>query len=368
MAKREFVQLAHVYDEAKHGVAGWLMSEKLDGTRALWDGGITRGMRAVDVPFANTEKDSRYVNQPIATGLWSRYGKVIHAPDWWLDRLPPFQLDGELYMGRGMFQPLVSTIKTLIPGAGWANVKFMAFDVPPLNRVFASGKINNTNFKKQFTGLDYWLSQVLGPKRMPEFGNFEAAYRFMCKELSQDENSLLQCHEQIQLPYSTADSRAMIADTLFKVCEAGGEGLMLRQPSSIWTPERTYNLLKVKRMQDAEATVVGYTWGKETEKGSKLLGLMGSLRCRLDSGVEFDLSGFTDEERIMAVIPGPGEDHQPYHYSIAKQAGLNHGGEIVLPSMHNPKFSIGQRITFKYRELTDAGAPKEARYWRKREL
>lgn len=358
MAKREFLHLAHVYDEAKHGVAGWLMSEKLDGVRAFWDSGITRGMRAVNVPFANTEKDSRYISQPYATGLWSRYGKVIHAPDWWLDKLPPFQLDGELYMGRGMFQPLVSTVKTLIPGAGWAYVKFMAFDVPPLNRVFASGTINNTNFKKTLSGVDYWLSQVLGTKRMSEFGNFEAAYQFMRRELGLE---IVQCHAQEQLPYNTADSRAMIADRLYDICEAGGEGLMLRQPSSIWTPERTYNLLKVKRMQDAEATVIGYTWGKETDKGSKLLGLMGSLRCRMDSGVEFDLSGFTDAERELCVA-NAGEWAESY--AAARQIGSLHPGEPCNADITNPKFPIGQRITFKYRELTDAGAPKEARYYR----
>lgn len=360
MAKREFVQLAHVYDEAKHGVAGWMVSEKLDGQRAFWDGGITRGMRADVVPFANTEKDARYVNAPIATGLWSRYGKVIHAPGWWLDKLPPFQLDGELYMGRGMFQPLSSIIKTLIPGAGWGDVKFMAFDVPPLNRVFASGVIKNTNFKKTLSGVDHWFSSVAGTRRFPAFSNFEAAYKFMQIELGQQAGPI-QCHEQEQLPYNTTDSRAMISERLFTVCEAGGEGLMLRQPSSIWTPERTYNLLKVKRMQDAEATVIGYTWGKETDKGSKLLGLMGSLRCRLDNGIEFDLSGFTDAEREMCVA-NAGEWAEAY--AAAKQIGALHPGEPCKSDIINPKFPIGSRITFKYRELTDAGAPKEARYWR----
>ncbi len=37
MATREFLQLAHTFDPAKHKVAGWMLSEKLDGTPCFWD-------------------------------------------------------------------------------------------------------------------------------------------------------------------------------------------------------------------------------------------------------------------------------------------------------------------------------------------
>jgi hypothetical protein len=72
MFRREFLQLANKFDEHKHNVNGWMMSEKLDGMRCIWDGGITRGMMAAQVPWANIEKDGRYRNAPTATGLWSR--------------------------------------------------------------------------------------------------------------------------------------------------------------------------------------------------------------------------------------------------------------------------------------------------------
>ena len=39
-----------------------------------------------------------------SSGLWSRYGNPIVAPDWWLDQLPNCPLDGELWAGRGKFQ------------------------------------------------------------------------------------------------------------------------------------------------------------------------------------------------------------------------------------------------------------------------
>ena len=90
--KQECVQLAQHYKPAKHFIGGWLMSEKLDGFRFIWDGGITRGMRADSISWANTTKDK---TPKYATGLWTRYHKPIYAPKWWLDQLPEIPLDGE---------------------------------------------------------------------------------------------------------------------------------------------------------------------------------------------------------------------------------------------------------------------------------
>ena len=39
-----------------------------------------------------------------------------------------------------------------------------------------------------------------------------------------------------------------------------------------------------------------------------------------------------------------------------------------MPAFFQGKsFKRGQTVTFKYRELTDDGIPKEARYWRRRD-
>ena len=106
--RREFLQLADHYDPHKHDVAGWFVSEKLDGTRCFWDGGITRGLPTEQVPWASIidpktgQKKAKI--KPLSTGLWSRYGNPIMAPDWWLNQLPCCPLDGELWAGRGKFQ------------------------------------------------------------------------------------------------------------------------------------------------------------------------------------------------------------------------------------------------------------------------
>lgn len=351
MAKREFLLLAHEFDLRSHQVAGRYLSEKLDGMRAFWDGGISRGLPTASVPFANTEKDARLLTEQVATGLWSRYGKAIQAPDWWLDNLPPFPLDGELYGGRGNFQSLMSTVKQLTPDERWANVRYHVFDSPPMNVVFGGGKINNINFKKTFFGVDSWAESRLQSNPMRYCGRFEDVYNMLNK--LNIANRVVVIHEQTLLPFSYQSALDTVNEKLFEVCEAGGEGLMIRDPSSFWVPERSHKLLKIKKLLDSEATVLGYKWGRATDKGSKLLGLMGSLTCVWHNGVVFDLSGFTDAERLMV-----GEDVLGY--------GAAHEGEIVdALNYHNPSFPVGSKVTFKYREVTRDGAPKEARYWRK---
>ena len=58
--------LAHSWKEGKVDLSGgagggWLLSEKLDGMRAWWDGAST---------------------------LWTRQGKKIYAPSFWTAALP----------------------------------------------------------------------------------------------------------------------------------------------------------------------------------------------------------------------------------------------------------------------------------------
>ncbi len=147
MSKREFMMLAKEHT-GREDISGYFMSEKYDGQRCFSDGGISRGLDARDVPYANVAKDARFVERPIATGLWSRYGKVIHAPDWWLDRLPKvITLDMELWMGRGTFQKLRSIVGSLDKGDGWRGVTGYAIDSPSWSAVLMDGEMTGTNWK-----------------------------------------------------------------------------------------------------------------------------------------------------------------------------------------------------------------------------
>ncbi len=357
MPKREFLMLAHVYKSEP--VGGWFWSEKLDGMRAFWDGGLTRGMLVSDVPFANSAKDARYIVQPRATGLWSRYGKPIQAPGWWLDMMPPCQMDGELYIDRGRFQQLMSTCKKLVPSdADWHDIKYMAFDVPPYHVVFGDGEIDNKpNFQKVFKDVVAKLRIGLShPRLSPGRWDFTSVQNWL-RDQGWD-NRVFNVHLQGLLPPSSTLASAYVQGRLEDFLRAGAEGLILRHPGSLWAAQRARTMLKVKGMLDDEAEVVSYTWGRETDRGSKLLGLMGALVLRY-KGSLFELSGFTEDERVMCFSDGLPR------YDFVREIGRDDAGKPVIKGIHNPQFPIGSKVTFKYRELTDDGIPKEARYWRK---
>jgi DNA ligase 1 len=155
-------------------------------------------------------------------------------------------------------------------------------------------------------------------------------------------------HWQERLPIATQAAQDRIYELMDTVLEKDGEGLILRKPESIWTPKRTWDLLKVKPLNDDEAKVIGYVWGK-----GKYEGMMGAVIVDWH-GIVFELSGFTDAERGMECIAAKGIRTFPTP------------GTKVLADWYNANFPIGSTITFKYRELTNAGVPKEARYYRKK--
>lgn len=334
MAKSFFLMLAQKLK--KQDVKSWFWSRKLDGMRCYYDGGITRGMLIRDVPWANTLKDKPQWSEFRSTGLWSRYGKAIFAPDWWLNKLPPIPLDGELFGER--WQTNQSAVTKHEPGPGWSMVGYHVFESPSYRTIFANRKLEEPNYSKKFVDIVPWLEKqrvlIHGPDRL-----FRETVYFMD---NLERNSVLHV-----VPQTRVLSMDQLTSVFNDYVESGGEGLMIRSPSTYYECTRSKVLLKMKARDDAEGIVIGYKWGEETDKGSKLLGLMGSLRVKYN-GLEFDLSGFTDEERTMTVF----DTSKP--------------GQIVSEEVSNPNFPRGSTITFSYRDLTDAGIPKEARYLRTR--
>ncbi len=352
----DFLQLAHKYRSNKHNVMGWFASEKLDGMRCYWDGGVSRGEIKSNVPWANLDKDARYVDEQRCTGLWSRYGNIIHAPDDWIDGLPSFPLDGEIYwldQEGGSRQELMKIVKPLDPSSeDWAQLCLYAFDAPAYENVFQDRRIKGVNFTKYIDKdacLD-WISDRLEAADiswLPQPSSyFSSIYKGMLLRLGEGSAHVL-VQEEIT-------SNAMLDDLLAEITDVGGEGLIVRNPYAIWQPQRTHDVLKIKKLDDAEGVVVGCTSGRETEKGSKLLGMMGALIIQLGNGRILELSGFTEEEREL-----DGEE--------AVQYAMDHPG-LTMPEWVMPKmFNKGDTVTFRYRGVTNDGIPQEARYWRTRD-
>lgn len=337
--KREFVMLAQKYEDRKHRRGQYYWSIKYDGMRAFWDGGITRGKR---VPWCDE----------VCTGLFSRYMKPIFAPDWWLDKLPRMPLDGELWIGPGLFHQVISTCRGHNPDGRWAKVKYCIVDFPGLETVFDYGlyksPITTCLFDHKLRKmLSNWASEIgvswdkakpFDPKNFP-FANKEHNIEIVKQEL-----------------WNPQDADAILSSLL----EQGHEGIILRAVNSVWTPERGRNMLKIKPWNDSEGTVVGCTYGRSTDKGSKLLGKMGALIIRWDGPLgtrEVNISGFTDMERALTC---------PLGVTRAMQMASVRPGEEAADGVYPISFPIGSVVTFKYKELTPHGVPREAKYWRTR--
>ena len=190
---------------------GWWLSEKYDGLRGYWDG----------------------------RQLWSRKGKVIHAPDYCLAELPrDIALDGELWIGRGQFEETTSTVLAETPDDRWKSVHFMVFDAPQAKGTFEE--------RMQF------LQATL-----PKGNRFAKVVVQAC------------CRGTAQL-LAERD----------RIVGLGGEGLMLRQPESKYEPGRSPTLLKVKPYDDAEATVIAHQPGEGNSRASSVRSACGRTTAK----------------------------------------------------------------------------------------
>ncbi len=228
---RPDLQLAGVYRDGLDLSEYWI-SEKLDGARAYWDG---RNLR-------------------------SRAGHVFHAPDWFFRGFPSQPLDGELWMGRGGFEHLMSTVRDKVPDeAAWRQVQYRVFDLPG-------------------SSLPY-----------------SGRYRILTHRVGDGASRYLKLVQQ----YRLNTENELMAD-LSRVTQAGGEGLMLRREASPYVAGRGADLLKLKPYQDAEARVLAHLPGR-----GKYEGMLGSLLVETPQGIRFRIgTGFSNAQRRNPPLPG----------------------------------------------------------------
>lgn len=235
-------------------VQEFVMSEKLDGVRALWNG----------------------------KQLLTRNGRVIKAPACFTKHFPPFALDGELWIGRGEFEKALTLVQkdcTHCPCSGdrealdssrgdssWGRAKYYVFDVPDCT-LESSPKAHCTLFER----LRVLESYLASAPTMPI--------------------SLIK-HEPIA-------SEKQLFKHLQELSEQGAEGLVLRKVTAPYERTRSPNALKLKLYEDAECKVVAHNAGK-----GKYAGKLGSLTCEqiAENGTKRTLrfkigSGFSDTER-----------------------------------------------------------------------
>ena len=223
----------------------------------------------------------------------SRQGHSYNAPSWYIKGLSNYPLDGELWLGRGQFDRLSGIVRTTTPNDDdWRLVRFMVFDLPANKKIF-----------------DERLKELEGLLGLPPWVIVAEQWK--------------------------VDNEKELLEQLEKITSLGAEGLMLHDGRSLYSSQRSDDLIKLKLSMDNEGIVLSYVEGKGKYKGK-----MGSLWVETDvineqgirTKVIFKIgTGFSDSDR------------------------------------ENPP-PIGSIITYKYSGLTSKGTPRFARYWRVRAL
>ncbi len=185
-------------------IQDYLVSEKLDGIRAIWDG-----------------KTLQY-----------RSGGLIQAPSAFLNQLPKNQaLDGELWLGYQRFEALSAIVRLAQPGKdAWLGVQYHIFELPN----------GPGGFAERAKRIEQIVVQALR-------ANPDTPLRTIPQRRT---NNLPDLERQLQ-----------------SVLAKGGEGLMLHLTSAPYITGRSDVLLKLKPWHDMEAKVVGHLPGKGQFKG-----------------------------------------------------------------------------------------------------
>ena len=238
-------QLANVYNPNKvYSTPIWLASPKLDGIRCLYyspERGLTsRSQKLRYVGFEEIEQ--------ICESLRIRNGFSF--------------LDGELYIPGEKFDIISGIVRDSkdYDVSAKARVEF---------RIFAVGSLASPN-------MDAGAMLDLMEATLPTSG------RVIYLDHSRIPNTPI----------------AIQAETeLVKVSGRSDEGIMLRNPTSVYAGGRSDNLLKVKNFVKSNFTIVGFTKG--TGKFSNSLGNL-SIRGIVDGMVINGKvgTGFNDEERL----------------------------------------------------------------------
>jgi len=205
-------------------IAGWFLSEKLDGIRGYWDG----------------------------ENLFTRSGGKIRAPKWFTKGFPDFELDGELWAGRGKFHFVQKTVLDAEPSADWKKITYHIFEVP-----HASG-----NFTVRLQKAQDWLAGQ-------DLAHVWVVPQIRCSGA-----------EHLQHYVQTIDA-------------VNGEGVIVKDPEKSYSQLTSDHILKYKLADRMIGTVLGINPGQ-----GKYKNMMGSVTVQLHNGVTFNLgTGFCDAQR-----------------------------------------------------------------------
>ncbi|EAI1731468.1 DNA ligase [Campylobacter coli] len=207
---------------------GYLMSEKLDGVRGIWEVGKFK----------------------------TRQDNPIYTPSYFTYNFPSFKLDGELWIARAKFDEVSALIRSdNLDSSLWKSVTYNVFDVPNACEEF---KLTPCTLSNRLKVLERYLQQNPNP------------YIKIIKQIPiKDQEHLKEFYKDIVLNK--------------------GEGVVIRKNLAPYEKGRSKNAFKLKPYEDAECKVIGYTEGKgkfQGKIGALLCQMPNDRVIRIGSGLK----------------------------------------------------------------------------------
>lgn len=329
---------------------GYVVSEKLDGVRALWDG----------------------------VNLKSRSGKAFSPPKCWVENLPDFALDGELFIARGKFEEVLSVVSKgdsqceKCKCEEWSKVGYFIFDVPQANQksdAKSSADSSTESSKKSYTLLERlallesWLeNRANKTNKANQAKTTEGKNSADLDSKKASKNPILHI-----IPQESVPSQEALQKKLKEVEKLGGEGLVIRKNNAPYERFRTTNAMKLKSYSDTECVVVAHNQGK-----GKFSHALGSLTCEslpLDfattkSAKNTKNTDSTQPTSIDSALPNKIKDSTDSAQSTpltfpthSRKIRFKIGSGFSDKDRAAPP-PIGTTITYKYYGLTKNGLPR----------
>lgn len=205
----EDILLLSVYKEKDFkdkNLSSYLMSEKFDGVRGIWNG-----------------KEFK-----------TRQGNLIKTPPFFTQNFPNFALDGELWIARAKFDEISALVRTNDSNESlWQKVSYKVFDVPNACEEF---KLYPCTLKNRLKVLEQYLQT--------------------------NSSSYIQIIPQIPIK-----DKKHLKDFYENIIKNQGEGVVIRKNNAPYERFRSKEALKLKPYNDAECQVIGYTQGKGKFQG-----------------------------------------------------------------------------------------------------
>lgn len=189
------------------------------------------------------------------TEMISRHGNKFNIPKEIINTLPKnIILDGELFISRGNFEKCSILKKKNITINEFLKIK-----------------------------IKYNVFDIISSKKK---------YKDKIEDIKKICNTN---HFLIFIKQKIVKNNVEIKNIFNKLIQKGAEGIMLRDPNSVYEKKRSNTLVKLKAKNDDEAIIIGYS----ISTSKKYEGLLKSFHCKLKKNlnITFYVSGVNDNIR-----------------------------------------------------------------------